>query len=61
LDIAKYVFYILGFRYIGDFGDENVDDFEDLSWLNILPGLFYSYQHVITYSDYHELSEELDW
>jgi len=53
LDIDEYVFYILGLGYI--------DDFEDLSWLNILPGLFNSCQQVITYSEYHDLPEELDW
>jgi len=53
LDIDDYVFYILGLRYI--------DDFEDLSWLNILRGLFYPYQQVITYSEYHDLPKELDW
>ena len=47
LDIDEYVFYILGLGYI--------DDFEDLSWLNILPGLFYSCQQVITYFEYHDL------
>jgi len=53
LDIDEYVFYILGLGYI--------DDFEDLSWLNILPGLFNSCQQVITYFEYPNLSEELDW
>ena len=53
LDIDEYVFYILGLGY--------VDDFEDLSWLNILLELFYSCQQVITYSEYHDLPEELDW
>jgi len=52
LDIDEYVFYILGLGYI--------DDFEDLSWLNILSGLFYSCQQVITYPEYHDLPEELD-
>jgi len=51
LDINEYVFYILGLRYI--------DDFKDLSSLNILSGLFYSCQQVITYSKYHDLPEEL--
>ena len=50
LDIDEYVSYILGLGYI--------DDFEDLSWLNILPGLFYSCQQVITYSEYHDLSKK---
>ena len=53
LKINEYVFYILGLGYI--------DDFEYLSWLNILFGLFYSCQHVITYSEYHDLPEEIDW
>ena len=34
LDIDEYISYILGLGYI--------DDFEDLSWLKILPRLFYS-------------------
>jgi len=53
LDIDEYVFYILGLRYI--------DDFENPSWLNILPGLFYSCQQVITYSEYHDLPKKLEW
>ena len=53
LDIDEYVFYILMLGYI--------EDFEDLSWLNILPGISYSCQQVITYCEYHDLPEELDW
>ena len=52
-DVDEYVFYILRLGYI--------NDFEDLSWLNILLGLFYSCQQAITYSEYHDLPKELDW
>ena len=53
LDIDEYVFYILRLGYI--------DELEDLSWLNILPGLFYSCQQVITYSEYHENLTDYTW
>jgi len=46
---------------IGDLEGGYVDDFEDLSWLYTLPGLFYSYLHVITHSEYYDLPEKLDW
>ena len=46
-------FYVLGLEYI--------DDFEDLSWLNIFPELFYLCQQVITYSGYQDLPEKHDW
>jgi len=51
LNIDEYVCYILVLGY--------TDDFVDLSWLNILLGLFYSCQQVFTYSKYYDLPEEL--
>ena len=67
IDISDYI-YIRSFMesywstwLIGDLEGGYVDEFEDLSWLYTLPGLFFSFKHVITHTEYHDLPEKVDW
>ena len=46
---------------IGDLEGGYMYDFENLSSLYTLLELFYPYQQVITYSEYHNLPEKLNW